>query len=116
MMTRYASLRASIAYFAATAESQLVHDLGSDDAVNETPYPLEDMLFYGEITSTEVDIIRPLEELIAEFCSKNGVKPWHDEALLASDPRWAKIRCLAADILKQLPEEKRESDFQAQLP
>ena len=114
-MTRYASLRASISYFAAPAENQHAHDLGADDAVNETPYPLEDMLICGEITPAEVDIIRPLEELIAEFCSKDGAKPWRDETLLFSDPLWAQIRCIAADILNRLPEEQREDDFQAQL-
>ena len=107
-MTRYGLLRESVAYFAASPEDQLAHDWSADDAVNDTPYPLDHMLEQGEITPAEIGIVRPLEKLIEQYCSSQGVKPWHDEAVLFSDPFWAQIRSLAADILGQLPDEDRE--------
>lgn len=110
-MTRYALLRESIAYFAASPADQLAHDLGPDDAVNETPYPLEHMLECGEITPAEIGILRPLEELIERYCVSGGLKPWHDEAMLFSDPHWAQIRSVANEIIHKLPDEERESDF-----
>jgi hypothetical protein len=110
-MTRYAFLRRSVAYFAASPENQLAHDWGADDAVNDTPYPLEHMLEHDEITPAEIAILRPLETLIGQYCSSQGVKPWHDEAVLFSDPMWARIRALATEILERLPDEERESDW-----
>jgi hypothetical protein len=115
MGTRYTLLRKSIAYFAASPEDQLAHDLGADDAVNDIPYPLEHMLPHGEITPAEIDLIRPLEGLIDDYCSSDGVKPWDDETVLFSDPMWAGIRDRAARILKQLPDEERESDWTGSL-
>ena len=115
-MTRYALLRDTIAYFAAPAEVQLTHDLGADDAVNdmETFFGAhKDMIAYDEITLAEVDAIRPLDDLITRFCASDSVKPWEDEdeAPLFSDPLWAEIRCLAMEVIAQLPDEKRESDY-----
>lgn len=106
-MTRYDALRDSIAYFAAPPGTQVAHDMGADEAVNETPYPLEDMLECGELTTVEVEAIRPLEELIADYCTIDGPKPWHNESLLFSDPNWAAIRVLAAEVLEQLPDTSR---------
>lgn len=108
-MTRYALLREAIAYFASSAEVQLAHDWGADDAVDDTPYPLEAMLEGGELTPAENDIVRSFEEMVADYCSKEGAKPWHNEALLFSDPLWAQIRCTAAKVLDQLPDERRET-------
>jgi hypothetical protein len=102
-MTRYAHLRKSIAYFAASPEDQLAHDMGADDAVNELPYPLQDMLEHGEITKAAIRNIRPLEELIEQYCASQGAKPWHDEGALFSDPLWQRIRSVAASLLEKLP-------------
>jgi len=107
-MTRYALLRRSIAYFAASPEDQLAHDMGADDAINEFPHPLQDMLEHGEITTAEIRIIRPLEELIEQYCSSQGVKPWHDEGALFADPLWAEIRSVAVALLEQLPSDERD--------
>jgi len=114
-MTRYAFLRQSIAYFAGSPDDQLAHDWGADEAVNDTPYPLEHMLEHGEITPEEISILRPLETLIGQYCSSPGEKPWHDEALLLSDPQWAQIRSLAAEILKRLPDEERGNGWTSSL-
>lgn len=107
-MTRYALVRSSIAYFAASADEQLAHDMGPDDAVNELPYPLEDMLCCRELTQSEAAVIRHLDDLILHYCSQPGVKPWHDEVALSDDPDWAKIRQVAASILEQLPDPMRQ--------
>lgn len=110
-MTRYKLLRKSVAYFAASPEQQRAHDWGADEAVNDTPYPLEHMLEFGEITPAEIGIVRPLETLIGQYCAAPGVKPWDDESALLSDPIWARIRSLAAEVLEQLPDEDRESEW-----
>ena len=109
-MTRYAFLRQSVAYFAASAEEQLAHDMGADDAVNDIPFPLEDMFECGELTQAEIELIRPLEDLIKQYCSSPGLKPWSDEAALRADPSWAQIRSLAIHVLGRLPDECREND------
>jgi hypothetical protein len=104
-MTRYTLLREWVAYFAASAEDQLTHDLGADDAVNESPHQLEDVLHCGELTPDEASLISRLEDLILHYCSQLGAKPWHDEVALVGDPEWAKIRTVAADTLQQLPDQ-----------
>jgi hypothetical protein len=101
-MSRYANLRESISYFAATPQEQLAHDWGADEAVNDQPYPLEDMLYCNEITQGEVDIIRPFEDMVLRYCSRDGLKPWNDEAALFHDSDWAEIRRVANNILKRL--------------
>lgn len=84
--------------------------MGADDAVNETPYPLQDMLERGEITLADIRAIRPLEKLVEQYCSSQGVKPWHNEAALFSDPLWAQIRSVAVALLERLPNDEREND------
>lgn len=69
------------------------------------------MLEFGEITPAEIGIVRPLETLIGQYCAAPGVKPWDDESALLSDPIWARIRSLAAEVLEQLPDEDRESEW-----
>lgn len=101
-MSRYSLIKESISYFAATAQEQIAHDWGADDAVNDQPYPLEDMLYSNEMTQAEVDIILPFEDMVSRYCSMDGPKPWNDEQALFHDPDWAKIRRVAGDILKQL--------------
>ncbi|MGV3458495.1 hypothetical protein [Sphingomonas sp.] len=108
-MTRYSNLRASIGYFASSPQEQLAHDWGADEAVNELPYPLEIMVETGELTEAEAAIIFPFDHLISRYCSSDRVKPWDDAGALFSDPLWAEIRSLAADILANLPEENREA-------
>jgi hypothetical protein len=110
-MSRYAGLRRSISYFAATPEAQLAHDQGADDAVNDLPYPLHHMFECGEITIDEISIIYPLEKLILTYCEQEGPKPWSDETLLFSDPKWEVIRELARLVLNHLPDEFRSSDW-----
>lgn len=109
-MTRYANLRELVAYFAASPEEQFTHDLGADEAVNHIPNPLEYMLDLGELTTAQVERVRQLEALIDQYCAHPGVKPWHDEAALFSDPSWAQIRLLAAAVLKRLPDAIGESE------
>ncbi len=101
-MTRYALLRGSVAYFASSAQDQLGHEWGADDAVSETPYPLEDMFDCGEITLAEINVVRPLATLIEQYAGSPGLKVWHDEALLFSDPAWAEIRTMAIAALERL--------------
>jgi hypothetical protein len=124
MPTRYEQLRQAIANLAASAEEQAAYldrlfvpvtgggsaeAFGNDELAEELEdiYPAtRHMLQYGEIKQTEIDAIRPLDDLLERWSGQAHADFWKREALFA-DPRWQDIRDCARKALAQLPDETR---------
>jgi len=127
-MTRYTMLRETVAHLAAEPDAQARYlddsfvdltgggsaaDYGNNELVLEFDdifVATEHMLEHGEITRTEIDSIRPLADMLEIFCKEADDSFWQREALY-SDQRWNQLRRCATDILPQLPDEERDSDY-----
>jgi hypothetical protein len=128
-MTRYQQLRCAIARLASPADAQIawlrsVHQLmdpmpgGEDDYVSDELALTFEGIFlavghmrdYGEITQSEIDAARPLDELLTGLSGNDGSGFWHWSAL-RSDQRWEQVRACAQRALAAFPDEQRPSDW-----
>lgn len=128
MSTRYEQLRAAVANLAAPADLQVAYldkifvlctgggsaaGYGNVELVEEF-YDIflarNHMLEYDEIKKPEVAATVQLYEFLSLICAAQDDKLWAREALFI-DERWAQIRSHAAEVLKELPDEPRESDY-----
>lgn len=128
MGTRYTSLRKSVANLAASAEDQASY---LDDSFSgltggksaeaygndELALEFEDsfiavghMLECGEISQSEIDALRSLDEMLARWSGQRHKDFWARKALF-EDPRWEAIRLRASEVLALLPDEARESEY-----
>ena len=121
-------MRASIANLAAAPDKQVVYLdrsfanlTGGHSAApygnNELALEFDDifpaaehMLEHGEITQSEIDLIRPLDDLLKRLCDEADDTFWSRDALL-HDVRWQQLRSCAFEVLSALPDEQRESDY-----
>lgn len=128
MATRYAHLRNAIAALAAPPEIQVDYldrllasltEGGSAEGYGnvELIEGFEDvfiardhMLEQGEINQAEMDAICQLNALIDAICAEQDDDLWQRSALFA-DERWQRIRVCASEVMGQLPEAERQSDF-----
>ena len=62
------------------------------------------------ITQQEIDAAKPLDALLDTWGGSESAGSWRREALWA-DPRWEQVRECARQVLSQLPDEDRPSDW-----
>lgn len=128
MSTRYQMLRGAVVNLAAPADAQaayldriFVQCTGGGSAAaygnDELALELDDifmanghMMEFGEITPDEVAAIQFLNDLVADYWQGDDTSFWSREALFV-DPRWIEVRTEATRVLRQLPDELRESDY-----
>jgi hypothetical protein len=128
MSTRYQQLRAAVANLAASADLQVAYldklfvlctgggsaaGYGNIELVEEFYDILlarNHMVEYDEIKPPEVAATAQLDEFLSLICAEQDDTLWAREALFIDD-RWKKIRSRAAEVLKKLPDEARESDY-----
>ena len=128
MSTRYQRLRTAVANLAAPADFQVAYldnifvrctgggsaaGYGNVELVEEF-YDIflarNHMLEYDEIKQAEVAATVQLDGFLSLICAEQDGKLWAREALFI-DERWKQIRSHAAKVLKELPDEPRESDY-----
>ncbi len=68
------------------------------------------MLEYEEIKSSEIAATVQLDEFLSLICAEQDDELWARDALFIDD-RWKQIRSQAWEVLKELPDEQRESDY-----
>lgn len=68
------------------------------------------MLEYEEIKESEIASTVQLDGFLSLICAEQDDKLWAREALFI-DERWNQIRARASEVLKELPDEPRESDY-----
>jgi len=128
MMTRYQRLRNAVAILAAPPEQQAEYldqlfvpctGGGSAEAYgnDELVLGLDDifaarghMMDFGELKASEIAVIEPLNDLFLAYSQPVDVAFWKREALF-DDARWQTVRDIATNVLSQLPNEARESDY-----
>ena len=131
-MTRYQMLREAVANLAAPAEEQVAYldrifvpltgggsaaGYGNDELaleLEDIAPATADMMDFGEITAEEVEAVKAIDLLIAQYQQEHDPVFWRREALF-DDPRWQNVREVAAQALAQLPDEARESDYTREL-
>jgi len=64
----------------------------------------------GEIKQHEIDAARTLDDLLERLAIPKDKLFWERLALF-NDPRWVQIRECAAKVLKEFPDEIRESEW-----
>jgi len=128
MSTRYQQLRAAVANLAAPADLQVAYldeifvlctgggsaaGYGNVELVEEF-YDIflarNHMLEYEEIKSSEIAATVQLDEFLSLICAEQDDELWARDALFIDD-RWKQIRSQAWEVLKELPDEQRESDY-----
>ncbi|BCA62112.1 hypothetical protein HMP09_1346 [Sphingomonas sp. HMP9] len=128
MSTRYQQLRAAVANLAAPADLQATYldgifvlctgggsaeGYGNIELVEEF-YDIflarNHMFEFEEIRPSEVEAVIKLDKILSLICAEQDDRLWAREALF-SDERWTKIRSYASKVLKELPDEPRESDY-----
>jgi hypothetical protein len=128
MATRYQQLRGAIARLGANADEQHAYlesildyprpdgirtGYGNDELLEEFDgiyMAVEDMRDWGEISQSEIDAAKPLQELLNKWCRQQNSDFWQREALW-SDPRWEQVRQCARQVLTRYPDEERASDW-----
>ena len=128
MPTRYQQLRQAIARLASNADEQHAYlesifgspngrrdacAYGNDELALEFSSIFDaagHMLQWAEITQDEIDAAKPLDAMLDELSGKHCKDFWQREALW-TDPRWAKVRRCARQVLKLYPDEERPSGW-----
>lgn len=127
MATRYQMLREAVSNLAAPADEQVAYldrifvqctGGGSAEAYGNDELVLElddsfmahrHMMEFGEINDAEVAAVKRLYNFVnSHWGDTNNF--WDRKALFV-DPRWREVRAMAAQVLAQLPDELRESDY-----
>ena len=128
MVNRYSQLRSAIAVLAASPQIQvdwldqhlapLTLDGNAEaygnieliETFTDIFYGVAHMLEHEELTKQEINAISRLDMRIKDICAQEDERLWERNALF-SDGRWQTLRSLAAEVLAQLPDEERESDY-----
>ncbi|WP_324750294.1 hypothetical protein SH591_01990 [Sphingomonas sp. LY54] len=69
---------------------------------------------WGEISDAEVAAVKPLDDLLEKWSGEANSDFWQREALW-TDPRWKEVRKCASQALAALPDEERDTGWQASL-
>jgi hypothetical protein len=69
---------------------------------------------WGEISDAEVAAVKPLDRLLTKWSGSANSDFWRREALW-TDERWEEVRRLAREALAFLPDEERDTGWQATL-
>lgn len=124
MPTRFEELRQAVAYLAAPGAEQAAHldrlmgpvtgggsaaAYGNDElalSLDDIFHAANDMIWHGELTEAEAELIRPLDDLLTKLSGDHNANFWRREAL-DEDARWNDVRALAKSALSGLPDEER---------
>lgn len=130
MPTRYQQLRQAVVRLSWSADEQhaylesiLAHLSGVGSSVgygnDELALELEGIFLaaghmreWGEISDAEVAAVAPLDSLLAKWSGSAHEDFWLREALW-TDERWEEVRACAKEALASLPDEERDSGWQA---
>jgi hypothetical protein len=128
MTTRYQQLRTAVANLAAPADLQVAYldeifvpctgggsaeGYGNAELVEEfydVFLALNHMHEFGEIEQSEIAATMRLDSFLNLICASQDNVLWSREALF-TDERWKQIRLHASGVLKELPDEPRESEY-----
>ena len=132
MSTRYQQLRQAVVRLSWSADEQhaylesilaSVSGVGSGAGYGNDELALEledifcavgDMREWGEISDAEVAAVKPLDSLLKKWRGSANEEFWRREAL-GTDERWEKVRACARQALASLPDEERDTGWQATL-
>ncbi len=132
MWTRYQQLRQAIVRLSWPAEEQHAYlesilaslsgvgsgvGYGNDELALELDdifCAAEHMREWGEITDAEVAAVKPLDLLLTRWSGHTHSDFWRREALW-TDERWEEVRACAKQVLAALPDEERDTGWQATL-
>jgi hypothetical protein len=121
-------LRDAVVHLAATADVQSAYldqiFAGLTDGGNAAGFGNEELALefndiflatahmrdHNEITKTEISAVRPLAELLDQYCRSADDRFWQRDALY-SDRRWQQLRACAIVVLRMLPDEERDSNY-----
>jgi len=131
MGTRYQMLRETVSNLAAPADVQAAYldrifvqctSGGSAEGYGNDELGLElddifmahrHMMEFGEINEAEVAAVKTLHDFVNSHWGDDN--SFWDRKTLFVDPRWREVRAMAAEVLDQLPDELRESDYTREL-
>ncbi|HTU09659.1 MAG TPA: hypothetical protein VMG08_02075 [Allosphingosinicella sp.] len=132
MPTRYQQLRGAVFRLSLGADEQhaylesiLAHLSGNGSSVcygnDELALELEDIFLaagdmreWREIGDAEIAAIKPLDDLLEKWSGETDADFWRRDALW-TDPRWDEVRALASTAFAMLPDEERDTGWQATL-
>jgi hypothetical protein len=132
MPTRYQQLRQAVARLSWEADEQHAYlesilaphgPAGSGVGYGNDELALElddifcaagDMREWGKISDAEVAAVKPLDLLLDRWSGPANSDFWRREALW-SDERWEEVRACAKQVLASLPDEERDTGWQASL-
>jgi hypothetical protein len=132
MPTRYQQLRMKVARLSMSADEQHAYlesilapmsgkgtgvGYGNDELaleLNDIFVATGHMREWGEISDAEIAAVKPLDDLLVKWSGGASPDFWRREALW-TDPRWDEVRTCAKLALSVLPDEERDTGWQATL-